>query len=93
MIQAGARALAPHKITVNGFAPGVVATPLWAQLDRDLESIGEGDAGFDSLSDQILQGRPAQPEDIVPTAIFLAAADSDYMTGQVIAIDGGMILV
>ena len=93
LIQAGARALATHKITVNGFAPGVVATPLWTQLDRDLESIGEGDAGFDSLSDQILQGRPAQPEDIVPTAIFLAAADSDYMTGQVIAIDGGMILV
>jgi meso-butanediol dehydrogenase/(S,S)-butanediol dehydrogenase/diacetyl reductase len=93
LIQAGARALAPHKITVNGFAPGVVATPLWTQLDRDLEAIGEGDAGFDSLSSQILQGRPAQPEDIVPTAIFLAAADSDYMTGQVIAIDGGMILV
>ena len=37
--------------------------------------------------------RPAQPEDIVPTALFLAAPDSDYITGQVIPIEGGMILV
>jgi meso-butanediol dehydrogenase/(S,S)-butanediol dehydrogenase/diacetyl reductase len=41
----------------------------------------------------ILLGRPAQPEDIAPTAIFLASSDSDYITGQVIAIEGGMILV
>jgi meso-butanediol dehydrogenase / (S,S)-butanediol dehydrogenase / diacetyl reductase len=91
--QAGARALAAEQITVNAFAPGVVATPLWTKLDRELTEIGEGDSGFDSMSSQILLGRPAQPEDIVPTAIFLAAADSDYITGQVIPIEGGMILV
>jgi len=38
-------------------------------------------------------GRAAQPEDIVPTGIFLAAEDSDYITGQIIPIEGGMILV
>jgi meso-butanediol dehydrogenase/(S,S)-butanediol dehydrogenase/diacetyl reductase len=93
LTQAAARALAPHGITVNAFAPGVVATPLWTKLDADLERMGAGDAGFDSMAEGILLGRPAQPEDIVPTALFLAAADSDYITGQVIPIEGGMILV
>lgn len=93
LTQAAARALAPHGITVNAFAPGVVATPLWTKLDADLERIGAGDTGFDSMAAGILLGRPAQPEDIVPTAVFLAAADSDYITGQVIPIEGGMILV
>jgi meso-butanediol dehydrogenase/(S,S)-butanediol dehydrogenase/diacetyl reductase len=93
LTQAGARALAEHGITVNGFAPGVVATPLWTKLDRELEEIGEGQNGFDSMSSGILLGRPADPEDIVPTGVFLAAADSDYITGQIIPIEGGMILV
>ncbi|CAB4541747.1 MAG: glucose 1-dehydrogenase [Actinobacteria bacterium] len=93
MTQAAARALAEHKITVNAFSPGVVATPLWTQLDKDLEAIGEGDSGFDSMAGGILVGRAAEPEDIVPTALFLASSDSDYVTGQTMAIDGGMILV
>lgn len=91
--QAAARALAEHNITVNAFSPGVVATPLWDKLDKDLEEIGEGDSGFDSMASGILIGRAAQPEDIVPTALFLASSDSDYLTGQTMAIDGGMILV
>jgi meso-butanediol dehydrogenase/(S,S)-butanediol dehydrogenase/diacetyl reductase len=93
LTQAAARSLAPEQITVNAFAPGVVATPLWTKLDADLEKMGEGDSGFDSMAAGILLGRPAQPEDIAPTAIFLASSDSDYITGQVIAIEGGMILV
>lgn len=91
--QSAARALAEHKITVNAFSPGVVQTPLWTQLDKDLEEIGEGDSGFDSMASEILLGRAAQPDDIVPTALFLASSDSDYVTGQTMAIDGGMILV
>jgi meso-butanediol dehydrogenase/(S,S)-butanediol dehydrogenase/diacetyl reductase len=93
LTQAAARSLAGDRITVNAFAPGVVATPLWDKLDKDLEAIGEGDSGFDSMAGGILLGRAAQPADIVPTAIFLASADSDYITGQVIPIEGGMILV
>jgi meso-butanediol dehydrogenase/(S,S)-butanediol dehydrogenase/diacetyl reductase len=93
LTQAGARALADQGITVNAFAPGVVATPLWIKLDADLAKMGAADAGFDSMSNDILLGRPAQPDDIVPTALFLASADSDYITGQVIPIEGGMILV
>lgn len=93
LTQSGARALADQRITVNGMAPGVVDTPLWNKLDADLEAIGEGDSGFASMSGDILLGRPAQPEDLIPTAIFLAAPDSDYITGQIIPIEGGMILV
>jgi meso-butanediol dehydrogenase / (S,S)-butanediol dehydrogenase / diacetyl reductase len=93
LTQAAARDLAPQGITVNGFAPGVVATPLWKRLDADLAAMGAADAGFDSMAADILLGRPAQPEDIVPTALFLASGDSDYVTGQIMAIEGGMILV
>jgi meso-butanediol dehydrogenase/(S,S)-butanediol dehydrogenase/diacetyl reductase len=93
LTQAAARDLAARGITVNAFAPGVVETPLWTRLDADLAKMGALDAGFDSMAADILLGRPAQPEDIVPTALFLASADSDYITGQVIPIEGGMILV
>jgi meso-butanediol dehydrogenase / (S,S)-butanediol dehydrogenase / diacetyl reductase len=95
MTQAAAREWAEHDITVNAFAPGVVDTPLWDDLDatlaaRDRKARGEPIAEF---SAGILRGRMATPEDIVPTAVFLAGPDSDYMTGQVIMIDGGMVLV
>jgi len=93
LTQAGARAWAGENITVNGFAPGVVDTPLWVKLDEELEAIGEADGKMDKLSSQIILGRPALPEDIVPTGIFLAGSDSDYITGQIIPIEGGMILV
>lgn len=96
LIQAAARALADKSITVNGFSPGVVDTPLWEQLDKDLVAIGDaekpGDA-FAAFASGALIGRAATPADIVPTAVFLAAPDSDYITGQVMAIDGGMVLV
>lgn len=93
LTQAGARAWGSEGITVNGFAPGVVDTPLWVKLDEELEAIGEADGKMDKLSSQIILGRPAVPEDIVPTGIFLAGPDSDYITGQIIPIEGGMILV
>jgi len=96
IIQGAARALASHGITVNGFAPGVVDTPLWEQLDKDLVAIGDADEPGQAMRDfssGILIGRPALPEDIAGTALFLASSDSDYMTGQVVMIDGGMVLV
>ena len=96
LTQSGARALAKHNITVNSFSPGVVATPLWEQLDKDLMAIGASQRPGQAMSEfsaGILRGRAATPDDITGTTTFLAAPDSDYMTGQNISIDGGMVLV
>jgi meso-butanediol dehydrogenase/(S,S)-butanediol dehydrogenase/diacetyl reductase len=96
LTQAAARALASHKITVNGFAPGVVLTPLWEQLDKDLVEIGTSKApgeAIDMFSANILVGRPAKAEDITGTTTFLASPASDYITGQIIMVDGGKLLV
>ena len=95
LTQAGARALASSGITVNAFAPGVVDTPLWIQLDKDLMAMGASAApgeAMRSYASSILLGRAAQPADVVGTVRFLASPASDYMTGQVLMIDGGMIL-
>jgi len=96
LTQSAARDLAKHKITVTGFAPGVVNTPLWEQLDKDLMELGAsskpGEA-IENFSSSILMGRAATPDDITGTTTFLASSDSDYMTGQIVMIDGGMVLV
>lgn len=96
MINGGARALIEHNITVNGYGPGVVRTELWEQLDKDLVSIGkfekEGQSMDQLAQNMILMKRYSYPEDVVGTAAFLASPESDYMTGQLIMIDGGMVI-
>ena len=96
LIKGSAKALVEHNITVNGYAPGVVRTEMWEQLDRDLVEIGKFDQhgeSMDSIAENmILMKRYSYPEDIVGTAAFLASGDSDYMTGQLLMIDGGMVL-
>ncbi|WP_102225424.1 SDR family oxidoreductase [Acidimangrovimonas sediminis] len=96
LTQSGARDLARHDITVTGFAPGVVATEMWEEVDRDLLEIGAAERPGQAMEDfsaGILRGRVARPEDITGTTTFLASAASDYMTGQIVMIDGGMTLV
>jgi len=96
LTQSGARDLAKHDITVTGFAPGVVATEMWEQVDQDLMDIGVAERpgqAMEEFSSEILKGRVATPEDITGTTTFLASRESDYMTGQIIMIDGGMALV
>ncbi|MCA1241563.1 SDR family oxidoreductase [Stappia stellulata] len=96
LTQSGARDLARHDITVTGFAPGVVATEMWEEVDRDLMAIGASERpgqAMEEFSSEILKGRVATPADITGTTTFLASRDSDYMTGQIVMIDGGMTLV
>lgn len=96
MINGGAKALVNHNITVNGYGPGVVRTELWEQLDKDLVKIGKFEKQGESMDklaeNMILMKRYSYPEDVVGTALFLACPDSDYMTGQLLMIDGGMIM-
>jgi meso-butanediol dehydrogenase/(S,S)-butanediol dehydrogenase/diacetyl reductase len=95
LTECGALGLAEHNITVNGYAPGVVVTPLWEQLDKDLVDIGfkerEGQAYEDIVESNLVIKRVSYPDDITGTASFLASDDSDYMTGQMISIDGGWV--
>lgn len=96
MIIGGAKALWEHKITVNGYGPGVVKTELWEQLDKDLVEIGmfeeEGQSMDHLAQTMILMKKLSTPDDVKGTAAFLCSDDSDYMTGQLIMIDGGMIM-
>lgn len=96
LIKAGAKSLMEHNITVNGYGPGVVRTELWEQLDRDLVEMGmfeKAGQSMDSIAENmILMKRYSYPEDVVGTAAFLASPESDYMTGQLLMIDGGMVI-
>ena len=96
LTQAAARELGKHRITVNGIAPGVVVTPLWDGLEQDMIDKGvikkKGEF-IESFSAGILLGFPSKPADLAGIAVFLASSDSDYITGQIIMCDGGMVLV
>jgi meso-butanediol dehydrogenase/(S,S)-butanediol dehydrogenase/diacetyl reductase len=96
LIKGGAKSLIEYGITVNGYGPGVVRTEMWEQLDRELVEIGKFDKhgeSMDSIAENmILMKRYSYPEDIVGTASYLASPDSDYMTGQLLMIDGGMVI-
>jgi len=94
--QATARGLIEHGITVNAFAPGVVDTPMWVGLNEDIRAIHDQSADADPMRDfatGTLIGRPAAPDELAPFLVYLASAESDYMTGQMYMVDGGQILV
>ena len=95
MTQSAARDLSGEGITVNAFCPGVVTTELWDQLDQDARDVGETETEgqlLEEFSENILVGRTSTPEDIAGLCVFLASADSDYITGQAINVDGGMLV-
>src|SRR5512135_3661213 len=75
--------LAPHNIQVNAIAPGYFAT----EMNRALIDNPEFDAW---VRKRTPAGRWGQPDEIAGLAIFLASAAADYITGQMITIDGGM---
>jgi acetoin reductase-like protein len=91
--QSAAMALAPD-IPVNAICPGVVDTPMWQLIDREWTEI-DGRASGSAWQDRIRgipMGRPQKPEDLVGMALFLASADSDYITGQAYNVDGGLVM-
>lgn len=87
LIAGGARALAPHGITVSGIAPGIVETPLWEGIYQDDAA---RTARFDQYAAVIPLGRVSVADDLTGAAVFLATSDSDYLTGQIVTVDGGI---
>ncbi len=94
MTHSAARDLGGAGITVNAFCPGVVETKLWDKLDDESLELGETERAGQLLEEfgaEIVVGRASGPEDIAGLAVFLASEDSDYITGQAINVDGGML--
>lgn len=96
MTQAAARAFGKEGITANCFCPGVVATPMWDVIDkgfRDNKLTTKENEAFDSFAATAVLGRASQPADLVGVARYLASSDSDFMTGQSLMVDGGMVFI
>lgn len=93
LTQTAAKEYAKDGITVNAYCPGVAGTSMWDRID---EAMGRymgtkpGEA-FEQFSSAILLGRTQEPEDVANLVAFLASTDSDYITGQAIITDGGMV--
>ncbi|KMY29508.1 3-oxoacyl-[acyl-carrier-protein] reductase [Lysinibacillus xylanilyticus] len=78
-----AKELASRNILVNAVAPGFIETEMTEQLPEDIKQ---------GMLTQIPLAKLGQPEDIAKAVAFLASEDANYMTGQTLHIDGGMVM-
>jgi len=83
LTKSAARELGSYGITVNAVQPGYVSTEMTEKIRTDpkLKEVYTG---------RILLGRFAEPEEVVPTFVFLASDESNYITGQIFCVDGGL---
>ena len=78
-----AKEVASRGITVNGIAPGFIATDMTSVLSDDQKA---------EMARTIPLGRAGQPEDVANAVLFLASEGAAYITGQVLNVDGGMVM-
>jgi 3-oxoacyl-[acyl-carrier protein] reductase len=81
--QSAAKELAGRGITVNAIAPGFIETDMTAELKEEMKA---------ALLKQIPLGCLGQAEDIAGAALYLASPAARYVTGQVLTVDGGMVM-
>jgi meso-butanediol dehydrogenase/(S,S)-butanediol dehydrogenase/diacetyl reductase len=91
--QTAARELAHLGITVNAYCPGIVNTPMMRKVAQDVADNAKQSVewGMEQFAQHIALKRLSQPEDVAACVSFLSGPDSDYMTGQAVIIDGGMV--
>src|SRR5437763_14115119 len=78
-----AKELASRNITVNPVAPGFITTDMTAGLSDEIKN---------SIQSKIPLGKTGTAEDVASAAAFLASAEASYITGQVLCVDGGMVM-
>lgn len=83
LTRAMAKELGPSHIRVNCVAPGVIDTDMNAHLTPE---------DMQALADETPLGRIGRPEDVAEGVYFLASSASDFITGQVLPVDGGMVI-
>jgi 3-oxoacyl-[acyl-carrier protein] reductase len=84
MTKALARELGSRQITVNAVAPGFIPTALTENLPADLK---------ETMMKQIPLGRWGKPEEIASAVAFLASDEAAYITGHILSVDGGMVMM
>ena len=92
--QSAALAMAPHSIRVNAIAPGVIDTPMWQRVDAlfaRYEGLAPGEKKA-AVGRAVPLGRMGVPADIAGAAVFLASAESAYITAQTLNVDGGNVM-
>lgn len=83
LTKACAKELAPRHIRVNAVAPGFIETAMTDGIPEKLR---------DAMIASIPLGRMGQPEDVAKAVCFLASEEASYITGQVLVVDGGMVM-
>lgn len=93
LTQAAAKEYASAGITVNAYCPGIVGTDMWVEIDERFAEITGAPKGetYKKYVDGIALGRAQTPDDVAALVSFLASDDSDYITGQAILTDGGIV--
>lgn len=93
LTQAAARELGQYNIIANCYCPGYVMTPMMEDIIKNLseQMHMSKEELIAAKSQEIALQRPAYPEDIAKAVSFMASEKSDYMNGQALIIDGGVV--
>ncbi|NHN85633.1 acetoin reductase [Acetobacter musti] len=93
LTQAAAKEYASQGITVNAYCPGVVGTGMWELIDSEFSKLTGAPKGetYNKFVNGIALGRAETPDDVACLVSWFAGPDSDYVTGQSILIDGGIV--